>query len=496
MTKYKNFGPALVQVTFVLLVALLLCPSSRAGDGAVKIGGKALRWGQYKNLSTVIAIEAPGGSLADRIKHYPISGVSAAVCRCQRPGHPFFTPDGKAIIEEDMDRLRSQLDALWKFDMLPIVVLFDPDAACRLESEEAYTAAALTLVNEFGDDFWFLACVSDQCGAPAWRNGTTSLGAVRLARTVAEALHGKDDAQIVAAGSADPDVNARLVENGSAIDAIVARVNELGTVSPGDRPVIELVAASAIDGLALEEAVAQAFGTPAYGFGACFEDAGQGAARDGLLDTLHNAVDVYQRKTFEGSPLDPSDTASLKPGEAEEGFVSMFNGKDLSGWLQLTGPGNFVVKDGVIRLEERTGGWLRSWRPYSDFVFRAEYKIEDGGNSGFYIRTPLVGRQSRIGFEFQVRGQGADEGVDKDSTGSIYDVRPPDGNYIRPGEWNEVEIACIGTHVKIVWNGKVAHDIRYEDIRFMKSRATRGYIGLQDHHDFVEFRNLRIKALD
>ena len=129
-------------------------------------------------------------------------------------------------------------------------------------------------------------------------------------------------------------------------------------------------------------------------------------------------------------------------------------------------------------------------------MFRGEYKIRKGGNSGFYIRTPPVGRNSRIGFEYQIRGQANDAKTSRDSTGSLYDVRAPNGNFFKQGEWNSVEITCIGEHVKIVLNGKVIHDIDYDEVDFLKNRATRGYIGLQDHHDFVQFRNLRIKALD
>ena len=67
---------------------------------------------------------------------------------------------------------------------------------------------------------------------------------------------------------------------------------------------------------------------------------------------------------------------------------------------------------------------------------------------------------------------------------------------MKPGEWNEVEIMCRGLHVKITWNGHVVHDFEYDDLDFMRNRAVRGFIGLQDHQSSVKFRNLRIKRLD
>ena len=54
----------------------------------------------------------------------------------------------------------------------------------------------------------------------------------------------------------------------------------------------------------------------------------------------------------------------------------------------------------------------------------------------------------------------------------------------------------MGTRVKIVWNGEVVHDFKYEEIGFAKGRSVHGFIGLQDHYDAVKFRRLRIKRLD
>ena len=85
--------------------------------------------------------------------------------------------------------------------------------------------------------------------------------------------------------------------------------------------------------------------------------------------------------------------------------------------------------------------------------------------------------------------------VSRDCPGSIYDARPPKGNFMKQGQWNEVEITCVGPRVKIIFNGQLAHDFQYDEVDFIKNRATRGYIGLQDHHNFAEFRNLRIKVL-
>jgi hypothetical protein len=81
--------------------------------------------------------------------------------------------------------------------------------------------------------------------------------------------------------------------------------------------------------------------------------------------------------------------------------------------------------------------------------------------------------------------------------GSIYSVRPPDENRANPpGEWNEIEVTCIGPTIRIVWNGKEVHNVHYDDYPTLKNRKEMGYIGLTDHRGYVRFRNLRIKPLD
>src|SRR4051812_36487113 len=80
--------------------------------------------------------------------------------------------------------------------------------------------------------------------------------------------------------------------------------------------------------------------------------------------------------------------------DSEGGWVALFNGKDLEGWEAYDRQGkqsdlstNWVVKDGVIL---GTGDVSHLFSPrgdYKNFRYRAEIKINDGGNSGMYVRT-------------------------------------------------------------------------------------------------------------
>jgi len=200
-------------------------------------------------------------------------------------------------------------------------------------------------------------------------------------------------------------------------------------------------------------------------------------------------------------------TAALAAA-AEPGFISLFNGKDLTGWTLFSkkGPG-YLVHDGVIQCAENGGGNLLTEREFSDFVFRFEFKLSPGGNNGVGIRAPLAGDVAYSGMEIQI--------LDQDNEkykgwlqpwqrhGSIYNVFPAKGENLKPvGEWNQEEITAKGPKITVVLNGKTILD---EDISTVKDPEVlkkhpgllrkSGHVGFLGHNDPVEFRNIRIKPL-
>ncbi len=82
------------------------------------------------------------------------------------------------------------------------------------------------------------------------------------------------------------------------------------------------------------------------------------------------------------------------------------------------------------------------------------------------------------------------------STAAVYDVLPALTVAARPeGEWNEVEIMLDGPRYRATLNGTLVQDVNFDEIEEMRYRLRRGFIGLQDHGDYVVFRNVRIKQL-
>lgn len=75
----------------------------------------------------------------------------------------------------------------------------------------------------------------------------------------------------------------------------------------------------------------------------------------------------------------------------EPGFVPLFDGKSLKGWVPIGKIGEgYIAKNDLLICPTSGGGNLYTVREYSDFIFRFEFRLEGGSNNGIGIRAPLV----------------------------------------------------------------------------------------------------------
>jgi hypothetical protein len=194
--------------------------------------------------------------------------------------------------------------------------------------------------------------------------------------------------------------------------------------------------------------------------------------------------------------------------EKAEGFVPLFNGKDLTGWHCYGGKAEvWKAEDGLLVCAAEGGGWLGTERDYADFVLRLEYRLQAAGNSGVYLRAPEKGHISRVGMEIQILDDDHPryKGLDYyQYTGSLYHVVPPKRHVTKPaGQWNAMEIRCEGRRLVVLVNGVKVVDEDLDRLREDKAVAkehpglarTTGRLGLQSHSERVEFRRLRVKEL-
>ena len=189
--------------------------------------------------------------------------------------------------------------------------------------------------------------------------------------------------------------------------------------------------------------------------------------------------------------------AGQLPEDSEDGFVSLFNGKDLAGWHKMGKPEGFAVKDGVIRSESGGDGfWLRSEKEYKDFILRIEWRVAKGGNAGVFFRSRKEGYPWEPGYEAQISNEGRNA---LHCTGSLYGQVPADP---RPDEtpevWRAFEVRCHGPFVRVFVDQAPVVDVDQRDVPSIKDFPLSGYVGLQDSHQstgWIEYRNIRIKEL-
>lgn len=195
----------------------------------------------------------------------------------------------------------------------------------------------------------------------------------------------------------------------------------------------------------------------------------------------------------------------LREKEAD-GFQSVFNGKDLTGWEGALD--NYVVNDGAIMCKPQKGGNLYTAEKYGDFVARLEFKLPPGGNNGLAIRYPGQGNPAYQGMcELQVLDSEHPKYAkldDRQYHGSAYGMVAAHRGYLREaGQWNFQEVTVKGSTVKVELNGTVILDCDLSQVNEYMSNSPHpgkdlkeGYFGFAGHSDPVQFRNILIKRLD
>jgi hypothetical protein len=189
----------------------------------------------------------------------------------------------------------------------------------------------------------------------------------------------------------------------------------------------------------------------------------------------------------------------LAPGSkavAEEGFMSLFNGRDLQGWTPMGTPEAFTVKDKAIYT---TGArpypsWLRSDREYENFVLRFEYKTEGWYEGGVLLHAPVDGPGSKLGFKLHLRHDKKAYGLR--SPGAIYDAAAPRSIANLPsGQWNRCEVECNWPCLRVTLNGELIHEIAMDTDDAFKYRLRRGFVGIQNIGCRASFKSIRIRVL-
>jgi hypothetical protein len=211
--------------------------------------------------------------------------------------------------------------------------------------------------------------------------------------------------------------------------------------------------------------------------------------------------DVYVREINEKE-------YNLTNEEKTEGFVALFNGRNLNNWV-----GNkesYIAEDAmiVVKPTDGSGGNLYTEKEYADFIFRFEFLLTPAANNGLGIRAPLTGDAAYAGMELQILDNTAPVYANLQPYqyhGSVYGVIPAKTGFLKPvGEWNYEEVIVRGTQIKVILNGTTIVDgdiagprdngaMDHNDHPGLKNKT--GHIGFLGHGSELKFRNIRIKDL-
>jgi hypothetical protein len=219
---------------------------------------------------------------------------------------------------------------------------------------------------------------------------------------------------------------------------------------------------------------------------------------------------------------DKEDKAGPKDNKPPEGFVALFNGKDLTNWKgviplpqrakldaaqlaeaqkksDLKALPHWTVKDGILYYDGK-GDSLQTVKDYGNFELHIDWKIEPKGDSGIYLRgNPQVQ-------VWDSDNAGGARGIDKSSgSGGLWNN--PAGSKGKvplkkadnaPGEWNTFRIVMKGDLVTVYLNGEKVVDEAALANYWEKGKPlpSKGPIELQHHGDKLWFKNIYIKELD
>ncbi|MFT3844586.1 MAG: DUF1080 domain-containing protein [Lacibacter sp.] len=187
-------------------------------------------------------------------------------------------------------------------------------------------------------------------------------------------------------------------------------------------------------------------------------------------------------------------------------WKSLFNGKDLTGWMPLNGKAKFEVSGGMIvgtTVEKEPNSFLATEKKYGDFILEFEFKLDDHLNSGVQFRSES--RQDYMngrvhGYQFEI------DPSPRAWTAGIYDEARRDWLYpmdynpaVKPQfqlhKWNKARIECIGNSIRTFLNGKPAANL-------VDDMTKEGFIALQVHQigraedagKKIYWKNIRIQT--
>lgn len=198
-------------------------------------------------------------------------------------------------------------------------------------------------------------------------------------------------------------------------------------------------------------------------------------------------------------------TAGLQ-ANTDDGWVSLFNGKDLSGWKKLNGKAEYHIEgDAIVGVSQLNtpNTFLTTEKYYTDFILEVEVKVHPLLNSGIQIRSNSMkeyrdGRVHGYQVEIDPSKRAYSGGIyDEARRGWLYPLadNPRGREAFKGGQWNKYHIEAVGNELRVWVNG-------VNTANLVDDMTAKGFICLQVHSignkeqagTEVRWRNIRIKT--
>ena len=221
---------------------------------------------------------------------------------------------------------------------------------------------------------------------------------------------------------------------------------------------------------------------------------------EGRIQIQSEGAEIFYRRV-DLTPL------PVTPSYIPEGYKSIFNGKDLSGW-KINGTEKWYADNGELICEsgpEKKYGYLSTNKSYKNFILDVNFKQEANGNSGVFVRSNITGIGKNgpdiKGWQVEVAPSGLHTGGVYESgaeggvggRGWLIQPSPENEKVLRQGEWNHMRIKVVGDQITSWLNG-----IEMVHLKDAKFGTGKGFIALQIHSGGgikVRWKDLIIKEL-
>ncbi|MGF1581702.1 MAG: DUF1080 domain-containing protein [Gemmataceae bacterium] len=179
---------------------------------------------------------------------------------------------------------------------------------------------------------------------------------------------------------------------------------------------------------------------------------------------------------------------------AQEGWVKLFNGKNLKGWKQRNGTATYSVEDGCVvgkTMKGSPNSFLCTTKDYSDFELKFEVKVDNKLNSGVQFRSKTRGSfTGRVhGPQCEIATNGSAGWVYGEDLGTGWLSQGERHKIFKNNEWNSYKIRAVGPHIMTWLNGEKIVD--FKDMRSLQKGKGKkgksagfmasGFIALQVH---------------